>query len=304
LYPCAQNRGPSLQVNFELSFFAFSFEFLANNDMGILRKFQYHRPETLKEALNLFDKKGSMLMAGGTIVLDILKKARRVPENIIGLKGVCEVKGIKNSSGELTIGAMATIDEVLQEPFVRKNVFSLFQAVQSLGTTPIRNMATVGGNLASRFFWADLPAVLMSLDASINFVTSKGDGHLKVDEFLKMKPSEKMIIKKVVIPAANSTTRYFRHTRDAMAVGVPYVAMASACLKKGQKIEDARLIVNAACSFPFRLGAVESYLNDRGFAETNPKDLKHLLSEDLAKRKIEDHQKSLLLADLMELIPC
>ena len=136
--------------------------------MALLKDFHYHTPETLHEALGILMKsKEPLLLAGGTFVLNYLKKSPKYPADVIGLKKIPSLRGISDSGDSVSIGAMTTIAELAESDLIRKHFPSFFQALRHLGTTPIRNMATIGGNVASRFFWVDLPAVLISLGARV-----------------------------------------------------------------------------------------------------------------------------------------
>ena len=167
--------------------------------MGLLKDFKYHPPATLKEALSILGKaKNPLILGGGTSVLNYLKKASRYPTDVISLKKITELCGIKSSAQGLSIGAMTTISELAQDQVLEQRFTSLHQACQKLATTPVRNMATIGGNLASRFFWVDLPAVLISLGAKVVYVSKKGKKTVSVEEFLKDRDFKKSILTSTV----------------------------------------------------------------------------------------------------------
>ncbi len=90
------------------------------------------------------------IYAGGTDALDLLKEHIIQPEYIINLKTIPALKGIKQQGKALYIGATTTIAEVANHPLVGKYFPGLQQAAESIATPQIRNMGTVGGNLAQR----------------------------------------------------------------------------------------------------------------------------------------------------------
>jgi 4-hydroxybenzoyl-CoA reductase subunit beta len=88
----------------------------------------------------------AMLLAGGTDVLPKLKRRQQVPEMVVSLKRVDDLRGIA-SNGELTIGAMTSLRDVAADPHVRESHHALFRAASQIASPLIRNTATLGGNL-------------------------------------------------------------------------------------------------------------------------------------------------------------
>jgi 4-hydroxybenzoyl-CoA reductase subunit beta len=87
-----------------------------------------------------------MLVAGGTDLLPNMKRRQQVPTTLVGLRQIAELKPIANGSG-LTIGAGATLSDVVRDPRVRQGYGGLWQAAAQVATPHLRNMGTIGGNL-------------------------------------------------------------------------------------------------------------------------------------------------------------
>ena len=113
-----------------------------------LPSFQYRAPRTLAEAAGwLAESPGdTMLLAGGTDLLPNMKRRQQTPGIVIGLRGIRELREIHNGRG-LTIGAGATLTEVIADARVRESYAGLFQAASQVATPHLRNMGTIGGNL-------------------------------------------------------------------------------------------------------------------------------------------------------------
>ncbi|MEK7849696.1 MAG: FAD binding domain-containing protein [Candidatus Omnitrophota bacterium] len=270
--------------------------------MGLLKDFKYYTPATLKEALGLLkNARYPLVLGGGTLSLNHLKKAAKYPSDVVGLKKVSVLRGIKDLKGAVAIGTMTTIAEICASGIIRKNFPSLVEACSKSATTPIRNMATIGGNVASRFFWVDLPAVLISLGAKVSIATAGRQRVVSIQEFLGSKPPKKFILTKVVIPKSDCLSFYFRHTKT-MVVDVPSLALAFfASLKKG-KLSGVVLVVNTTVSFPVKLKEVAAAMEDRHPKEVSLKSVTQALNKDVEKLRLDEYRVGCLATDLESLL--
>ena len=117
-----------------------------------MQAFEYARPTTTKEALGMLGAQWGEadLLAGGTDLLSLMKDYIHTPARVVSLSAVKELKGIKAGAGGLHIGAMVTIEELLESAAVRKEYPSLVQAARGITSPQIRAMGTVGGDLCQR----------------------------------------------------------------------------------------------------------------------------------------------------------
>ena len=117
-----------------------------------LSRFEHHAPRTLEEAVRLMAEHGrnAALVGGGTDLYPAMKRGLAEPKTVVSLRQVPELRGIRrNPEGGLTIGAMTTLQEVIQDRFVATGYPALGQAANFVASPQIRAMATVGGNLCS-----------------------------------------------------------------------------------------------------------------------------------------------------------
>ncbi len=117
-----------------------------------MKSFKHQNAKTIKEAAALIagDKGKTKAYAGGTDILGILKDniLPDYPEKMINLKTIEGLDLIKEDRKGISIGAMTKLSEIAGSPVVKKNYGLLAEAAQSVATPNIRNMATIGGNLA------------------------------------------------------------------------------------------------------------------------------------------------------------
>ena len=113
-----------------------------------LPSFRYLSPRTVADAAAWLAENPAetMLLGGGTDLLPNMKRRQQTPRTVIGLRGIRELREIHNGN-RLTIGAGATLTEVIADPRVRESYAGLFQAAAQVATPHLRNMGTIGGNL-------------------------------------------------------------------------------------------------------------------------------------------------------------
>ncbi len=118
-----------------------------------LPHFTYRSPRTVREAADCLaaSPAGTMLVAGGTDLLPNMKRRQQVPDTLVGLRRVEELRHITNGDG-LTIGAGVTLTEIVRNVRLRQDdrghaYGALWQAASQVATPHLRNMGTLGGNL-------------------------------------------------------------------------------------------------------------------------------------------------------------
>lgn len=111
--------------------------------------FDFFEPETLREALTLMERYGEHVRphAGGTDAIPLIRLGLLRPSHMVGLKKLRELKGIKRQGQALHIGAMTTLSDLAASPAIKKDAAGLYEAVLSVAAPPIRNVATIGGNI-------------------------------------------------------------------------------------------------------------------------------------------------------------
>ncbi|MDQ3656311.1 MAG: xanthine dehydrogenase family protein subunit M [Chloroflexota bacterium] len=117
-----------------------------------MRPFDYVRPASMDEAISLLGDDGqSRLLAGGTDLLTLMKHEITTPERLIDIKRLPQLDGRIEPSGDgLRIGALATLTQIEDDPFITGTYAALSQAAGLAATPQLRNMATIGGNLLQR----------------------------------------------------------------------------------------------------------------------------------------------------------
>jgi 4-hydroxybenzoyl-CoA reductase subunit beta len=123
-----------------------------------LPNFQLLRPKSLDEATVLMAKYDGQVkvVAGGTDLLPSMKQKLFTPPFVLDLRGISELRGIRQHAGEgVEIGALTTLAAIEHSPLIRKDFPVLYQAVKTVASPVLRNMGTIGGNLCldTRCLW-------------------------------------------------------------------------------------------------------------------------------------------------------
>ncbi|PYP73835.1 MAG: molybdopterin dehydrogenase [Gemmatimonadetes bacterium] len=131
--------------------------------------FAYHRPETLDEALAVLAAHGGEAkpLAGGQSLIPAMNFRLARPAVLVDLNRITELSGIRQGGDGLHIGAMTRQRAVERDPIVARDAPLLAEAMPFIAHPQIRNRGTVGGSLAHADPAAELPAVMLALDAKL-----------------------------------------------------------------------------------------------------------------------------------------
>jgi len=149
-------------------------------------RFDYQEPTTLKKALSLLEKYGddARVIAGGTSLIIMMRQRLLMPKVVISLGRIPKFDRItyKNKDG-LRIAAGARHRDIELSRAVQRHYPLLHETFRKVAQPRIRNMGTVGGNLAGGDPLTDPGASLIALDAQVTLTSSKGQRNLRMDEF-------------------------------------------------------------------------------------------------------------------------
>ncbi|VAX42867.1 hypothetical protein MNBD_PLANCTO03-1529, partial [hydrothermal vent metagenome] len=147
--------------------------------------FALHEATSVQEASRLLAAHGpgARVLAGGTDLLVDLKSGRDRASHVVSLRNIPEMRDIHLTDAGLTIGATATLADldafVADLPAYRP----IGDATGQMASVQIRNMATVGGNIGSAVPCADLPPILIAMQASVVLVSARGERTVPLAEF-------------------------------------------------------------------------------------------------------------------------
>jgi carbon-monoxide dehydrogenase medium subunit len=149
--------------------------------------FEYHRPESLAEAIALLGEFGDdgKLIAGGHSLVPLLRLRFSRPQHLIDIRKLPALAAIREERDALIIGASVTHATVEKSQVVRAKLPVLAEAAGMIGDPAVRNMGTIGGSLAHADPNADWPAIVLAFGADIVVANPQGEKRIPAGEFFK-----------------------------------------------------------------------------------------------------------------------
>lgn len=232
---------------------------------------ELHEAASFEDATALLSKYSPdvRLLAGGTDVLIDLKTNGTGVGHLVTLSQIESMRGISEEVDGLRIGALTTITEIDDSPLIGVAYEVLRDAASQMATLQIRNTATIGGNIASANPCADLPPVLMVLDAAAVVVSADGQRNIPLYELITG-PRETLLERNEVLaavlvpqPPARFGAAYARFgLRNGNAIAVASVA-ASLTLNDDGTVHDARIALGAVAPRPMMVEGANLWLEGR-----------------------------------------
>ena len=202
---------------------------------------QYLAPTTVEQAVECLQQVGEVtILAGGTDLMPQKNAGRLKPQRtLMNIRGIAELRGIAQSAGELHIGALATIAELLDDPRVQRHLPALAEACDHFASDQIRNVATLGGNICNASPAGDTLVPLLVFDARVDLVSRLDDKLFKrsipIGEFFigpgktRRSPGELVAGVSIPLPPENHLSRFFkfgaRPALDIATISIGFGAM-------------------------------------------------------------------------------
>lgn len=138
--------------------------------------FEYHRPGTIESVTALLTAHGddARVLAGGHSLIPMMKLRMAVPEHLIDIQDIEELKTITVGSDRATIGAMVTQDQLIGSRDLASTIPLVQEAALQIADPQVRYVGTVGGNVANGDPGNDMPGLMQCLGAEFTLVGPKG----------------------------------------------------------------------------------------------------------------------------------
>jgi len=155
--------------------------------MSGLRPFALHRPDTLDEAIDLLEQHGdeAMIYAGGTELLILLKAGLVRPRRLVDVKRLPRLREVAEAGDDLVIGATVAHRDVERSAAVRRRCPLVAEVARHVANVRVRNVGTVGGNLAFADPHSDLATLFLIFDATVELRGRSGARALALGDFIQ-----------------------------------------------------------------------------------------------------------------------
>ena len=230
----------------------------------IPQEFDYSRPTTVQEAVDLLADGEAKVLAGGMSLIPLMKLRLSAPEHVVDLGRIPELNRIAEDGGSLHLGALLTHHQVASSGLVQEKCPLMAETAAHIGDAQVRNMGTLGGSAAHADPAADYPAALCALQAKVRLVRKDSERVMGIEDFFvdalttAVEPEE--IITELVLPIEEPGTGVSYQKLRQPASGFAIVGVAARVRKAGGKITMARIGVTGLGATAYRATGVEALL--------------------------------------------
>jgi carbon-monoxide dehydrogenase medium subunit len=228
---------------------------------------EYLQPQSLAEALRLLALYGdrARIVAGGTDIVVELSRGIRPTSTLIDITAIPGLRRIEESDGIISLGALATHNDVVASRLCRERVLPLAQACWEVGAPQLRTRGTVAGNLITASPANDTITPLIALDAEVVLLSERGDRRLPLADFYlgvrrtALAPDE--LLREIRFPAMRDQQRgrfVKLGLRRAQAISVIDAAVILAF--DGDVITESRIALGSLAPTIVRATEAESFL--------------------------------------------
>jgi carbon-monoxide dehydrogenase medium subunit len=233
----------------------------------IPQSFEYFRPETVSEAIALLQEHGdsAKILSGGQSLIPMMKVRLARPEYIIDINRLADLQYIKEEGGYLKIGGLTREADLDSSSLIRSKYPIIQDTAAAIADPQVRNLATVGGNLAHGDPANDHPATMLALGAEIIATGQGGARTIPITDFFlsvfttALEHGEILTEIRVPIPPSGSGGAYFKLERkvgDFATVGVA----AQVTLDGGGVCRRAGIGLTNVGATPIKASKAESFL--------------------------------------------
>ncbi len=183
--------------------------------------FEYHAPTSIIEASALLARLGedAKILSGGQSLIPLMKLRLANPQHLVDINGIPGLSFIREAEGFLRIGALTRESDLEESELIRTRYPLIHDTSQVIADPVVRNLATIGGNLAHADPANDHPAAMLAAGAEIVAAGRGGERRLPIESFFTgpfataLKADEILTEIRVPVPAAKSAGAYLKVER-------------------------------------------------------------------------------------------
>ena len=232
--------------------------------------FEYLRPNTIPEAIAMLQQHGdaAKILSGGQSLIPMMKLRLARPAILIDINRISGLSHIKEEGGYLKIGGLTREAELEVSPLVRSKYPILADTTHVIADPQVRNLATVGGNLAHGDPANDHPATMIALGAQVVANGPKGERVIPIDNFFvslfttALKPDEILTEIRVPVPPPRSAGAYLKLERKVGDFATAAVAVQVTLDENGACQKVGMGLTNVGAT-PIKAGKAEDFLRGK-----------------------------------------
>ena len=236
-----------------------------------MKNFDYTAPRSVEEALEVMKDAGEgwHVLSGGTNLVVEIRDRKKLPEVVVDLSYIDSLRYIREEGGKIKLGARASVEDLIRSDLIGEKAGLLRECALSFAGPPIRNRATVAGNVMDGSPAADCVPPLQALDAVAVLQSTSGERRVAVSDFVTgvrqtvRRPDE--LLTEIEFEGLGSGSGYGYYKlgrRKAMAISV--VSAAVVLRMSNGSCEGAAISLGAVAPVPIRVSAAEGLLTGTG----------------------------------------
>ncbi len=251
--------------------------------------FEYLRPKTVPEAVAMLQQYGdeAKILSGGQSLIPMMKLRLARPGFLIDINRISGLSYVKEEGGYLKIGGLTREAELEASPLVHAKYPILFDTAHVIADPQVRNMATVGGNLAHGDPANDHPATMMALGAQVVSTGPKGERVIAIEDFFvslfatALQHEEILTEIRIPVPPARSGGAYFKLERKVGDFATAAVA-AQLTLDDGGVCQKVGMGLTNVGPTPVKARKAEEFLRGKKLDEANINQAAQLAADESA----------------------
>ena len=251
--------------------------------------FEYLRPKTVPEAVAMLQQHGdeAKILSGGQSLIPMMKLRLARPGFLIDINRIAGLAYVKEERGYLKIGGLTREAELEASALVRAKYPILLDTAQVIADPQVRNMATVGGNLAHGDPANDHPATMMALGAQVVATGPKGERVISIESFFlslfstALQQDEILTEIRIPVPPARSGGAYFKLERKVGDFATAAVA-AQLTLDDMGTCQKVGIGLTNVGPTPVKARKAEEFLRGKKLDEANIKQAAQLAADESA----------------------
>ena len=230
---------------------------------------EYLRPTNLSQAIRAFaEASGPILpIAGGTDLLLDLEQGRHSPvHTLLDVTFIAEMTALEVRGDELFVGAAVPVNRIVLDLLAGAHVQALTEACNLIGGPQVRNVATLGGNVAHALPAADGTIALLALNAQAEVADVSGTRRVPFDALFLgpgksvLKHGEELLVGFYLPLLKSSQASCFKRIMRPQGVALPIINVAIWLEREKDKIKDIRIAVGPGAATPWRARDSEQVL--------------------------------------------
>jgi CO/xanthine dehydrogenase FAD-binding subunit len=228
----------------------------------------------------------AVVLAGGTNVSNYIKQGRLTKGTLLDITRLNGLKGIKEIQGMLEIGAATTIAEILDSESAADKVPFFTRSLKKFANPLIRNLATIGGNIADASPVADTAPLLLVTDAVLIARSRNGLREIPINDFFDQPRKTKLqageVLTHIRIPFQQEAVGVFLKMGERNSSAISVISVAAYVKRTGLKIDSIRIAAGGVAPKPLRAEKTERLFTGQNVTSSDIERISKTVMEEIS----------------------